>query len=241
MYRFCIDCGSLSCILSLVENSFRERGWYVTMENIFLLLTCFWENNRFDFVIFHAFKHFTLHLPQDADELHEIDERLRKDGFKTDITAEHKLRYLWRQLSRSETSLASSFETVEELRKQHSQEMIEVETYVEHIRQLSSEREALTLELEVENEKLKADLDDMKNDQELNMLGIVDVIALLKESNVNFEHVQNKLDMKDCLLNVVRQCNQALDRVRFLELENGNLKMAGKLLCCSFYRNILER
>lgn len=116
-----------------------------------------------------------------------------------------------------------------------------METYVEHIRQLSSEREALTLELEVENEKLKADLDDMKNEQELNMLGIVDVIALLKESNVNFEHVQNKLDMKDCLLNVVRQCNQALDRVRFLELENGNLKMAGKLLCCSFYRNILER
>ena len=34
--------------------------------------------------------------------------------------------------------------------------MKEVENYVEHIRNLSDEREALTLEFEVENEELKA-------------------------------------------------------------------------------------
>ena len=141
---------------------------------------------------------------------------------------EHKLRYLWRQLLRSETSLASSLESVEELRKQHAQEMAEVETYVDHIRQLSNEREALTLELEVENEKLKSDLEDMKQDQDEQMLSLAEIGSLLKNSGFKIESVRNKLDMKDCLGNLAKEHNQAQDRVRHLELENGNLKTTGK-------------
>ena len=161
--------------------------------------------------------------------MYEIDKRLRKDGFKTDIEVEHKLRYLWRQLLRSETSLASSLESVEKLRKQHAQEMAEVETYVDHIRQLSNEREALTLELEVENEKLKSDLEDMKQDQDAQMLSLAEIDSLLKNSGFKLENVRNKLDMKDCLGNLAKERNQALDRVRHLELENGNLKTTGKI------------
>ena len=161
--------------------------------------------------------------------MYEIDKRLRKDGFKTEISVEHKLRYLWRQLLRSEASLASSLESVEELRKQHAQEMVEVETYVDHIRQLSSEREALTLELEVENEKLKSDLEDMKEDQDSQMLSLPEITSVLTNSGYKLENVRNKLDLKDCLGNLAKECNQALSKVKHLELENGNLKTSGKI------------
>ena len=85
-----------------------------------------------------------LSLQQDKEELNDIDNKLREDGFKTSISVEHKLRYIWRQFTRADASLKSSLESLEELRKQHAQEMIEVENYVSHIRQLSDEREALT-------------------------------------------------------------------------------------------------
>ena len=159
--------------------------------------------------------------------MYEVDKRLRKDGFKTDISVEHKLRYLWRQLLRSEASLSSSLESVEELRKQHAQEMVEVETYVDHIRQLSSEREALTLELEVENEKLKSDLEDLKQDQESQMMGLPEIAALLKDSGLKLENVRNKLDMKNYLGNLAKENNQVSERMKHLELENGRLKSSG--------------
>ena len=40
--------------------------------------------------------------------------------------------------------------------------MREVENYVEHIRSLSDEREALTLEFETENEQLKGQINELK-------------------------------------------------------------------------------
>ena len=43
-----------------------------------------------------------------------------------------------------QASLKATLENIEELRVQQAQEMQEVENYVEHIRQLSDEREALT-------------------------------------------------------------------------------------------------
>ena len=49
-------------------------------------------------------------------------------------------------------------ENIEELRAQQAEEMREVESYVEHIRSLSDEREALTVEFEQENEILKQQL-----------------------------------------------------------------------------------
>ena len=43
--------------------------------------------------------------------------------------------------------------------------MQEVENYVEHIRHLSDEREALIQELETENDQLKQEIDSLKQDQ----------------------------------------------------------------------------
>lgn len=48
--------------------------------------------------------------------------------------------------------------------QQQGEEMKEVESYVEHIRSLSEEREALTLEFEQENEQLKTQIDQLKQE-----------------------------------------------------------------------------
>lgn len=44
-------------------------------------------------------------------------------------------------------------------------EMQEVENYVEHIRHLSDEREALIQELETENDSLKQEIEQLKQEQ----------------------------------------------------------------------------
>ncbi len=54
-----------------------------------------------------------------------------------------------------------SLDSIEELRQQQTEEMKEVENYVEHIRSLSNEREALTIEFETENEQLKTELEKL--------------------------------------------------------------------------------
>ena len=50
------------------------------------------------------------------------------------------------------------------LREQQDNEMREVENYMEHIRSLSDEREALTMELETENDQLKQKLVQIQKD-----------------------------------------------------------------------------
>ncbi|XP_046579547.1 myosin-11-like isoform X4 [Haliotis rubra] len=60
------------------------------------------------------------------------------------------------------TDLKLARELEEKLRLSQSEEMKEVENYVEHIRHLSDEREALIQELEGENEALKLEVEQLK-------------------------------------------------------------------------------
>ena len=55
---------------------------------------------------------------------------------------------------------------MDELRQQQTEEMREVENYVEHIRTLAEEREILTTDLETENDQLKLELETMKEELE---------------------------------------------------------------------------
>ena len=55
-------------------------------------------------------------------------------------------------------------ENEEKLKEAQTEEMKEVENYVEHIRHLSDEREALIQELETENEQLKNELDQARSE-----------------------------------------------------------------------------
>ena len=65
-------------------------------------------------------------LHQDKDELSHIAARLAQDGMRSDLTDEQKLRYVWRLFERSDLSLGSALEDVEELRLQQGKEMLEV-------------------------------------------------------------------------------------------------------------------
>lgn len=53
----------------------------------------------------------------------------------------------------------------EQLKLSQQEEMQEVENYVEHIRHLSDEREALIQELETENDQLKQEIDRFRQEQ----------------------------------------------------------------------------
>lgn len=162
-------------------------------------------------------------ITQDAGELGDIDDRLQKDGYRTNLPVEHKLRYFWRQFLRSETSLKSSLESVEQLRKQHGEEMIEVENYVAHIRQLSDEREALTQELETENEQLKAELEQMKVEKEAGAYVSEDICDLLTESGLT-QIGRDTNPVKEQVNYLIKERASLSEKVKRLELDNETLK-----------------
>lgn len=64
-----------------------------------------------------------------------------------------------------QSDLQQALENEEKLKMAQTAEMQEVENYVEHIRHLSDEREALIQELETENDNLKQEIEHLKQDQ----------------------------------------------------------------------------
>uniref|UniRef100_W5LZD3 Coiled-coil domain containing 30 n=1 Tax=Lepisosteus oculatus TaxID=7918 RepID=W5LZD3_LEPOC len=103
--------------------------------------------------------------PEERAELGDIAQRLREDGLTPGATADERLRHLWRLFLRSEGSLLSVTQDLQALRTQQAAEMKEVENYVDHIRNLSEERETLTAEYERENEQLRLDLQQLRVQQ----------------------------------------------------------------------------
>ncbi|XP_038629429.1 paramyosin isoform X3 [Scyliorhinus canicula] len=100
-------------------------------------------------------------------ELEDILHRLREDGLDIEAcTADEHLCHLWRIYQRAEGTLQATIHDLEGVRKQQDSEMKEVENYVDHIRNLSEEREAMTAEYERENELLRMELHRLKLEQE---------------------------------------------------------------------------
>lgn len=104
-------------------------------------------------------------LDSPSDIRKEIDRKLVDDGISAQCPEEEKLLYVWRLYQHTETDLQRAIENEEKLKLAQTAEMQEVENYVEHIRHLSDEREALIQELETENDQLKSEIDSLKQDQ----------------------------------------------------------------------------
>ncbi|XP_039611750.1 coiled-coil domain-containing protein 30 isoform X2 [Polypterus senegalus] len=113
---------------------------------------------------------------QERAELNDIIQRLKKDGFDPGATADERLRHLWRLYLRCEGSLLSVTKDLEMLRSQQDAEMKEVESYVEHIRNLSEERETLTAEYERDNEQLRIDLQQLRLEREAQMKEVEEML-----------------------------------------------------------------
>ncbi|KAK1157279.1 coiled-coil domain-containing protein 30 [Acipenser oxyrinchus oxyrinchus] len=113
---------------------------------------------------------------QERAELDDILQRLREDGQEPGATADERLRHLWRLHLRSEGSLRALTQDLEEVRSQQVAEMKEVENYVDHIRNLSEEREALTAEYERENEQLRGELQQLRLEQEAHLKEVEEML-----------------------------------------------------------------
>ncbi|XP_021367882.1 early endosome antigen 1-like isoform X3 [Mizuhopecten yessoensis] len=106
-----------------------------------------------------------MELESPEDIRREIDQKLEEDGMSHDCTDEDKLLLVWKLYQHTEATLQTAIENEEKLKLAQTAEMQEVENYVEHIRHLSDEREALIQELETENDQLKGDITQLKHDQ----------------------------------------------------------------------------
>ncbi|KAI0237017.1 hypothetical protein LSAT2_012463 [Lamellibrachia satsuma] len=97
-------------------------------------------------------------------ETMNVKEKLLEAGVDPNCTETEKITHLWNLYIKTQADLNVSLMSIEQLRSQQETEMKEVEQYVEHIRSLSDEREALTLEFETENEQLKGQVEELKTE-----------------------------------------------------------------------------
>ncbi|XP_062247791.1 coiled-coil domain-containing protein 30 isoform X2 [Platichthys flesus] len=110
-------------------------------------------------------------------ELDQISMRLQEDGLAPAASAEERQRHLWQQLLRGETQLRSVTQELQTLRTQQANEMTEVESYVAHIRGLLEERECLTADYERENEHLRHELHQTRQQQESQAKELAEMLA----------------------------------------------------------------
>ncbi|XP_053499110.1 coiled-coil domain-containing protein 30 isoform X2 [Ictalurus furcatus] len=113
---------------------------------------------------------------QDKTELKELFIRLEKDGIPPEASADERQCHLWRLLRSNEDNLASATQELQALREQQASEMKEVESYVEHIRNMLEERECLTAEYERDNEQLRAELEQIKHQQECQYKEVMEML-----------------------------------------------------------------
>ncbi|XP_063739318.1 coiled-coil domain-containing protein 30 isoform X3 [Eleginops maclovinus] len=99
-------------------------------------------------------------------ELDKISMRLQEDGLPPGASVEERQCHLWQQLLDREANLQSATQELQTLRTQQACEMKEVESYVSHIRGLLEERESLTSEYERDNEQLREELHQIRQQQE---------------------------------------------------------------------------
>ncbi|KAK5923478.1 hypothetical protein CgunFtcFv8_000443 [Champsocephalus gunnari] len=110
-------------------------------------------------------------------ELDKISLRLQEDGLPPGAGVEERQRHLWQQLLAREANLQSATQELQTLRTQQACEMKEVESYVSHIRGLLEERESLTSEYERDNEQLREELHQIRQQQEGQSKELAEMLA----------------------------------------------------------------
>ncbi len=94
----------------------------------------------------------------EEDTLLRIRENFISDGLRWNMGGDRKLIHLWRKLQRTEEALRSTNQEINSLKQQRKEEMASIEEFVTNIRNLSSEKDALTHSLETENESLHSQI-----------------------------------------------------------------------------------
>ncbi|XP_051843869.1 coiled-coil domain-containing protein 30 isoform X1 [Antechinus flavipes] len=108
--------------------------------------------------------------------LEDILHFLEREGIDSLASTEDQLCYVWRLFQHSENRLRTASGDLEELRVKHMEEMKEVENYVNHVRQLTEEREALTHDFEKESERLQLEFKELQLQQEIELKEIEEML-----------------------------------------------------------------
>ncbi|XP_074073902.1 coiled-coil domain-containing protein 30 isoform X7 [Macrotis lagotis] len=109
-------------------------------------------------------------------QLEDILHFLEREGIDSLATAEDQLCYVWHLFQHSEDRLKIASKDLEELRVKHVEEMKEVENYVNHVRQLTEEREALTHDFEKESERLQLEFKELQLQHEIELKEIEEML-----------------------------------------------------------------
>ncbi|XP_030041429.1 coiled-coil domain-containing protein 30 isoform X3 [Microcaecilia unicolor] len=98
----------------------------------------------------------------EKSQLEDILDTLKEEGLDPFATPSEQLSYLWCLYQRSEGKLWSATRDLEKLQQQQAEEMKEVESYVDHVRNLTEEREGVASKFEKENDQLKTKLEHLQ-------------------------------------------------------------------------------
>ncbi|XP_041654452.1 coiled-coil domain-containing protein 30 isoform X2 [Cheilinus undulatus] len=108
---------------------------------------------------------------------HEEVQTELDDGGSLGTGVKEQQCHLCHQLLDSEAKLQSAIQELQTLRTQQADEMQEVESYVAHIRGLLEEREGLTADYERDNEQLRQELHQIRQQQENQSKELAEMLA----------------------------------------------------------------
>ncbi|XP_058646518.1 cingulin isoform X2 [Onychostoma macrolepis] len=98
--------------------------------------------------------------------LQDMDQRLQEEGLDSSASSEERLSLLWQLYRKSESTVRSLNQQMQDLQKERVAEIEKVQQYINHIKTLTKTRDSVALHLEQENKTLHATLDDIHRQQE---------------------------------------------------------------------------
>ncbi|XP_016296888.1 centrosome-associated protein CEP250-like [Sinocyclocheilus anshuiensis] len=98
--------------------------------------------------------------------LQDMDQRLQEEGLGSSASSDERLSLLWQLYTKSESTVRSLNQQIQDLQKERVAEIEKVQQYINHIKSLTKTRDSVALHLEQENKTFHATLDDIHRQQE---------------------------------------------------------------------------
>ncbi|KAL0978688.1 hypothetical protein UPYG_G00173920 [Umbra pygmaea] len=111
---------------------------------------------------------------EDWNELGQVVVWLQAQGLSPGASVKEQLGFLWRLFQHNEGRLVNVTHDLDSLRARHSAEM--AESYLEHLRSLSEQRDVLTQEYEQDNEVFRVQLHRMTLQQDAQMNEVAEML-----------------------------------------------------------------
>ncbi|XP_043107377.1 COP1-interactive protein 1 isoform X2 [Puntigrus tetrazona] len=101
-----------------------------------------------------------------AQMVQDMDQLLQEEGLDSSASSNERLSLLWQLYMKSESTVRSLNQQIQDLQKERVAEIEKVQQYINHIKSLTKTRDSVALHLEQENKMLHATLEDIHRQQE---------------------------------------------------------------------------